>query len=208
MSAPVTSLLLQLAPVESPTQTSDVATPADPTARSLTVRMLAGDREALAQLFALRCAMVEREAARTLGHRTDLMPDAAQEAWLRIARKPVHCADGIALDAWLRRVSASAAIDLLRSELARRVRERRFAQDRAGASAFMRDAAQLDAARSRLAALAELAHEDRALLELRSRTGATLAQLGAALGMGPTAIDSRLRRATIRARHLLEETTP
>ncbi|MBL9141371.1 MAG: hypothetical protein JNK53_05840, partial [Phycisphaerae bacterium] len=94
--------------------------PADRQAQTLTHAMVAGQRQALAELFALRCAFVERESARALAHRVDLVPDAAQEAWLRVARRPVACDHALALDAWLRRVSVSAAVDLLRADLSRR----------------------------------------------------------------------------------------
>lgn len=179
-----------------PPSPADLA-PADHTAQRLTHAMVAGHRHALAELFALRCAFVEREAGRALGHRADLVPDAAQDAWLRVACKPTPCEGAAPLDAWLRRVAVSAAIDMLRADLARRAREHRVARTRSEASAFAADAAQLDAAR---AVLQSLPAEDRAVLELRARTGATLAQLAKSIGLGPAALDSRLRRAAERAR--------
>jgi RNA polymerase sigma factor (sigma-70 family) len=177
----------------------------DAQAVRVTTLMVQGRRDALAELFDLCYALVEREAARALGRRQDLTQDATQEAWLRVARAPVRCECSAALDAWLRRVAASSAVDLLRAELARRVREHRFASSRLEAREFLEDSAQLDFAR---AVLAELCASDRALLELRARTGATLAQLGAALGVGPAAVDSRLRRAADRARRATEELLP
>ena len=95
-----------------------------------TARAVAGDRASYEALFRLRCAFVEAEAARRLGRRRDLVDDVAQDAWLRVARGPRRCPDVASLDAWLRRVVRSAAIDLLRSELACRLREERAALDR------------------------------------------------------------------------------
>lgn len=178
--------------------------PADAQAMRLTGAMVAGHRQALAELFGIRCVFVERESGRALGRRADLVPDAAQEAWLRVARRPVPCAHALALDAWLRRVAVSAAIDLLRSDLARRAREHRVARTCNEAEAFAADVAQLDTAQAALAALSGLAAEDLSLLELRARTGASLAQLATALGLGTAAVDSRLRRAAERARRMLE----
>lgn len=178
--------------------------PADAQAARLTSAMVAGQRQALAELFGIRCVFVERESGRALGRRTDLVPDAAQEAWLRVARRPVPCAHALALDAWLRRVAVSAAIDLLRSDLARRAREHRVARTRHEAEAFAADVMQLDSAQADLGALSGLASEDRSLLELRARTGASLAHLATALGLGTAAVDSRLRRAAERARRMLE----
>lgn len=181
------------------------AAPADAQAQGWTARMVRGDRTALAEVFHARCVLVERFAERTLGHRADLVPDAAQEAWLRVARRPVECASAGALDAWLRCVTAAAALDLLRADLARRARERRAALARPEATdharAFVQDAALLETVRH---AVERLAAEDRAVLELRARTTGTLRQLGAALGLGPAAVDSRLRRAAERARAALD----
>ncbi len=182
--------------------------PAATRVRALTHALVAGDRDAYTQLFLLRHHFVEREAARALKHRSDLAQDAAQEAWIRIARAPVRCEHAGALDAWLRCVAASAAIDLLRNELSRRVREEHVARTRGEAAAFVDDAALLAGVRHELAALRVLAAEDRALLELRARTEGTLSQLAAAIGLGAAAIDSRLRRATERARRALEGATP
>jgi len=64
-----------------------------------TSAMAAGDRSAYEQLFLARCGFVEAEAARRLGTRRDLAEDAAQEAWIRVARRPRRC-NGVAdLDA-------------------------------------------------------------------------------------------------------------
>jgi DNA-directed RNA polymerase specialized sigma24 family protein len=104
----------------------------------------------------------------------------------------------------LRRVAASAAVDLLRNELARRLREERVARSRAEAGDFLEQAALLEHARRELDALRSLAHEDRALLELRIRMEGAIAPIAAALGLGMPALDSRLRRASERARRALQ----
>jgi RNA polymerase sigma factor (sigma-70 family) len=174
----------------------------DAMAREVTAAMVAGSRTALEHLFRLRCALIEREAERALGHRTDLAADAAQEAWLRVARRPVPCPCSASLDGWLRRVAVSAAVDLLRADLARRAREHQVARTRAEAASFVADWAQLDEAQE---ALMHLPNDERGLLELRARTEATLAQLGRAVGLGPAALDSRLRRAVQRARAVAEQ---
>jgi len=170
---------------------------ADSQVRALTDAMVRGEREAYAQIFSLGADRVERAAARALGRRADLIPDAAQEAWLRVARSPVHCPDRASLDAWLGRVAASSAIDLLRSELARRLREGRVASSRAEAEQFIADQLELDRLCSRMRA------DTREVLELRARASATLQQLAAALGIGSAAVESRLRRAVAEARRVL-----
>lgn len=171
-----------------------------------TGRMARGDRAAYELLFLRRHRFVEAEAARALGRRGDLADDVAGEAWLRIARGPRACPSEPALDGWLRRVVRSAAIDLLRSDLARRLRERRIAGRRPEAAGFAEDHELLEELRRGLAVLDKLDVEDRAILELRARTGATIAQIARLLGIGPAAVDSRLRRAVERARN--ERTKP
>lgn len=170
---------------------------------ALTSAIVAGDRNAYERLFRLRCAFVERETQRRLRRRHDLAENAAQEVWIRAARAPVRCPTVAQLDAWLRRLVASAVIDLLRSELARRAREETIASSRPEAASFVDDIELLDEIRADLSGLDGLAPEARALLELRARTGATLVQLAAMLGLTRAGVDSRLRRAAIAARAAL-----
>ena len=154
-----------------------------------TEAMARGDSAAYESIFRARCTFVEREARRRLGSRKDLAEDVAQEAWLRVARRPLALPSVQSLDAWLRRVVRSAAVDMLRSELSRRARESEVARDRGEASQFLAD-------------YDLLAHEERALFELKSRTDATTARLASWLGIGRAAVDSKLRRAAERARAL------
>ncbi|MFO0895375.1 MAG: sigma-70 family RNA polymerase sigma factor [Phycisphaerales bacterium] len=180
----------------------------DADARRLTAAMAAGEREAYAALFSARVERTERDAARILrGHR-HLVDDAVQETWIRVARRPVRCDGVAALDAWLTKVTASAAVDLLRSELARRVREERVARSREEAACFLDHAAVLEDARQQLEALSTLETDDRGILELRTRVGRSVAALAEILGVGSAALDSRVRRATARARQVLEGALP
>jgi RNA polymerase sigma-70 factor (ECF subfamily) len=190
-------------PGDRPAPAGSVAdTPAldDTAADRCTLAMAAGDREAYERLFIARCHFMEREAARRLGPRRDLAEDAAQEAWMRVARRPRRCRTVASLDAWLRSVVRSAAIDMLRSELARRVRETEVARDRDAAAAFVRDHERLERIRSEAAEITGLSPEERFMFELKARTGATTARLAAWLGIGRAAVDSTLRRAAERAR--------
>ncbi len=172
----------------------------DPSVDRCTARMVAGDRTAYEALFRERCGFVEAESVRRLGRRRDLADDVAQEAWLRIARRPCRCSSAASLDAWLRRVVRSAAIDLLRSELARRVRERRVAEDRHESVAFLADHDLLEEIRREAAGIAGITDHERSLFELKVRADATITQLAAMLGLGRAAVDSTLRRAAERAR--------
>jgi len=174
--------------------------PGDSWVDACTARMAAGDRSAYESIFLLRCGFVEAEAERRLRRRPDLAEDAAQETWLRVARGPRRCPGVASLDAWLRRIVRSAAIDLLRDDLARRLRERRVAEARNEARSFLEDLELLEEIRRDVAAIGGISDDERAVLEVRARADATLAQLGRWLGVGPAAVDSRLRRAAERAR--------
>ena len=164
-----------------------------------TLRLVGGDRAAYELLFRRRAAFVDGESARVLGRRRDLAADASQEAWMRVARRPRRCASARSLDAWLRRIVRSAAIDLLRSELARRCREQRVARMREEAADYLEDFELLEQIRHDAS---KLDPEDRSLLELVARTDATVASIADWLGIGRSAADSRLRRAAERARAL------
>ncbi|MDZ4754153.1 MAG: RNA polymerase sigma factor [Phycisphaerae bacterium] len=162
---------------------------------ALTAAVVGGDRNAYVRLFELRCEFVEREANRRLVRRRDLAPDAAQDVWLRVARAPAHCESASKLDAWLQRIVTNVVIDMLRAELARRMREERVAGSRPEAQQFVSDVELLDGMREELRRLDALAPHDRSILELRARTGSTLTQLATLMGIGRAAADSRLRRA-------------
>lgn len=199
----MTSLALQVG------ESDDDATataPDDDRVRSLTRAMRAGERDAYAALFVARCDFVESAAASALRSRRDLAEDAAQDAWLRIARRPVECESVPGLDAWLRRVVTSAAIDLVRSDLARRMREQQVARSRHEAAEFLDAAELLAELRGELAGLESLDREDRALLELRARVDRSAAAIAGMVGIGTAAIESRLRRATERARRIIDGT--
>lgn len=165
-----------------------------------TARMVEGDPAAYEAIFRVRCDFVERESARRLGRRFDLVDDVAQETWLRIARRPLSFASAPALDAWLRRVIRSVAIDMLRSELARMARESAVARGRDEAVRFLDDYGVLEALRDEVESLDGLTPDERAMFEWKARTDATTAMLAAWLGLGHAAVDSKLRRAAERAR--------
>lgn len=165
-----------------------------------TEAMARGDRSAYESLFRCRCSFVERESARRLRSRRDLADDVAQETWLRVARRPLAFASAPAFDAWLRQVVRSAAIDMLRSELSRRVRENAVARGREESVRFLDDFELFESLRREVDSIEGLTADERALFELKARTDATTARLAGWLGMGPAAVDSRLRRAAERAR--------
>lgn len=180
----------------------------DEWAAEVTLALRAGGsaaHRALGQLHEAHCAWAADVALRALPTRRDLALDAAQEAWIRVARCPAHCRSAGELQAWLRRVIVSAALDLLRRDVRQRTHVRRAAQARAIASQDSSNAHELHAADVEQLArlrqqLSQLAADERVLLDLRFRAGMTLGQIARILGIGSAAADSRLRRALERLR--------
>ena len=79
--------------------------------------------------------------------------------------------------------------------------------DRPESVDFIEDFELLEQIRRDAAAIGGISDDERAVLELRARADATLAQLARWLGIGQAAVDSRLRRAVERARaHARSET--
>ena len=170
-----------------------------------TSRMVEGDRNAFEELFRRRCRFVEAEARRRLGRRGDLALDVAGETWIRVARGPRRCERAASLDAWLRRIVRSSAIDLLRSELSRREREEAAARNRPEAVDFLDDLDLLEQIRRDAARIDGLSNDERTLFELLVRADGAVARIAGWLGLGTAAVDSRLRRAARRAREARRE---
>lgn len=119
--------------------------------------------------------------------------DVVQDATLKIVRngKPMQTVED--WDRWVRRVVLNTALDHLRGD---RRRTRHETQQRHQASAFAPkdEGATPEDIEQLTAALATLSATERNLLTLRYGDGKTLTEVGNASGMGPGAVDGRLRR--------------
>jgi len=170
----------------------------DAAADRLSRALARGDSAALASLYELRFEWMLTLLRRSTRRDESFAMDCAQDAWMRVARAPARCTSAAALDAWLRRVALSAALDRLRSDAARRVREAEAARvsDGVRAPSALADAlASIESVRDALErAMARCSPDDRGLLVMRFRAEMTLGQIGAACGLGAAAVDSRLRR--------------
>ena len=133
------------------------------------------------------------DAQRFTGRDEAFALDVAQDVFMKIIRsmKPLAC--DAALRAWMRRTVRSVAIDHLRRDVRRQLRERAH-----GASAPSTPDDAPPALADQLAWLermtAELDPHASTLLLMRHRFGWTLERIGATLGLGPGAVDGRLRR--------------
>jgi len=182
----------------------------DTSARRLSAALVRGDTAALGRLYDSRFDWMLAMLMHATRRDESFALDCAQDAWIRVARSPVECAGTAALDAWLRRVALSAALDRLRSDAARRLREMEAAARASAHTAFVADLEQslqsIDSVREALASALERCGEDeRGLLLMRFRAGMTLGQIAAACGVGAAAVDSRIRRTLESLRGALTE---
>jgi RNA polymerase sigma factor (sigma-70 family) len=140
------------------------------------------------------------QMARTLTERDEsFCLDVVQESMLRVARS-LRGMDGLAdLERWMTRVVHTTALDLLRRESRRAARERAPRADTGGGAAAdgVESTERAEWVRGRLAALPA---EDRWMVWLRFGRGRTLADTGAAAGIGEQAAHGRIRRALARLR--------
>ncbi len=92
---------------------------ADAWATRISHHVADNDRDALAELYEARYAMLLAFTRARTGRGDDFACDVVHDAWLRILRRMPRFANVATLDAWLTRVVLSAAIDRLKSERAR-----------------------------------------------------------------------------------------
>ncbi|MGQ0628492.1 MAG: RNA polymerase sigma factor [Phycisphaerales bacterium] len=157
-----------------------------------------GDHDALDALyrnwfdrgFAVAKALTRRDEAFCL--------DVVQNAMLRIIRTLKPLASRAALDAYMHATLRSAALDALRAEARRAVRNARAAR---ADSATDRSPAQLEDLASALAALGV---SDRELLTLRFARDQTLEQTGTLTGRTGAAAHGLIRRALRKLRASLD----
>jgi len=129
--------------------------------------------------------------------------DLVQETMVRVIRHMKPLRSEAELDAWLGRVAMTTAYDHLRKERRRRLRELKASVE---SRVAMNHAIDLDETVESLRR--EIESLDRGvfdLLSMRYRAGMTLEAIGKRLGIGPGAVDGRLRRAINELRRQLKE---
>jgi RNA polymerase sigma factor (sigma-70 family) len=160
----------------------------------LTSAIASGDTEAFAVFYETYFDAMLREAGRTTRLDEAFCLDVVHDACLRIIKSMSAMESEGQLMAWLKRVITSCAVDRLRAETRRRRREHEAARRRAEAATEHAD----DADAERLAWLRERLDEldgsQKRLLHQRFALERTLEGIGRALGMGPGAVDGRIRR--------------
>jgi len=152
-----------------------------------------GDERALGELYERRFGAVFVAAKRATGRDEQFCMDVVQEAFLRVLRGAGalrRMRDEEHLDRWLVCLANTAALDLLRAERRRRVREEKAARQSVEGAAD--DGGERIARLERQ--LTALPAEDRALLRLRW-AGMTLGVVAEAVGATVGSVQGRLRRA-------------
>lgn len=172
----------------------------------LTGEIASGNPEAFARLYRAKFGHVLAVARRVTGFDEDASLDIVQDTMMRVIRYIRPFDDVHVLDRWLARVTRSVAIDHLRRERRRRMRESAAVDERVkGASDDVEKVQErLEWVQRELRGLDRVTAE---MIELRFRVGMTLASIGQRLGIGAGAVHGRLNRtiAKLRQRAMNDE---
>ncbi len=175
----------------------------DARALTTTAGVVAGNSEALADLYAWWRPMMLAWARRAT-HRDDAFcHDVVHDAFLKIIHRAEPIDSAATLGAWLRVIVLRTARDTIRAE---RRRTRRDATIRASQSITNPASAteRAETLRKIDAELAALTREHRELLEARFRFGWTLHHTARVMGVKPGLVDGRIRRSLATIRESLE----
>lgn len=164
-----------------------------------------GEQDAFRQLVEAYQAPVYRLALRMCGGDAALAEDAAQEAFLAAWRGLPRFRGDSRLSTWLYRLTTNAAIDWLRREKRHRgmddVTELELPDDGPGPQD---QAEQAEAQQAVRRALGQLSEEHRQVLLLRYMQELDYAEIAAALEISEGTVKSRISRAKMRLRELLD----
>src|SRR5687768_6280730 len=131
-----------------------------------------------------------------------LAEDVTQAVFILLARKANRVAGGAALAGWLIKTARLAAREALRSDVRRKIRERRAAEERGGAtsenSTMPSDAKSVEESVDE--ALCRLAEKDRTAVTLRYLQGMTRREVADTMGVSEEAAAQRLSRAVAKLR--------
>jgi RNA polymerase sigma factor (sigma-70 family) len=156
--------------------------------------------QAFRRLVDRHCDLVYSVASRVTRD-PDLARDVSQQVFGKLAARPGSVPAGLPLAAWLHRTCRSLAIDLVRSEEARRKREAALSYPAAMNSETTPDWSRLEPVIDSL--IDQLPEIDRRAVVLRFYEKRSHGAVGAALGLSEEAARKRLERALERLRGLL-----
>ena len=148
-------------------------------------------------MFDEEYATVAAIARRVLGDPV-AAEDVAQDVFLDLHRR-FGDNPGAKAPAWARTAAAHTALNMIRSNRRRAVREERFATEPSLANDPQAEIEAAETTRAVRAALARIPARQATVLALRY-SGLSYAEMAAALGIGANAVGTRLRRAEARLR--------
>lgn len=159
---------------------------------TLTRAIACGDTEAFARFYTLWFDRMYIMARACTGRDESFCLDVVQDSMMRVIRSIREMNDDAQLERWLHIVVRTCALDLLRRERRRRIRER---NRQSVAPHHHTDADSDDRIAWLRSQLSQLPADQARLLSMRFRFGWTLARIGRTLGLKPGAVDGRLKRA-------------
>lgn len=163
-----------------------------------------GDRDAFAAFYAAWFDRALALAQRTLRSDEATALDVVQDVMMKVARSMPALRDERAVESWMARAVFSVAIDRLRADARRKNHEQEVVRE--VEQAPEPDRLELEErARWLHARLAELPDADRHAVLLRFEGDATLADIGAVLGITGNAVHGRVRRALARLRRMARQ---
>ncbi len=170
----------------------------------LTTAIASGDPEAFALLYKAKFDFVLRIVRRTTRFDEQTSLDMVQDAMLRVVRHMKPIKDEKALDGWLARIAKHVALDYLKRDRRRRMRELASMNGRSQVTEERIEALNEKAAWLRR----ELSGLDRVsagVIEMRYYADLTLKAIGERLGLSSGAVHSRLRRSIKTLRERMKE---
>ena len=162
-----------------------------------------GARDAQRELYAQTCDRIYRLLLK-MTHNPEDASDLTQATYIRVLQN-IHQFDGTSRVAtWVYRIAVNEALQFLRGEKRRGLRELDRGQDTIAASETAASDARLDGAE----ALAQLPADERALLVLRYFEGLSYAEMAEILGKPSGTIGSELNRTRQKLRDVLAPEAP
>lgn len=169
---------------------------------ALTSGLARGDDAAWAQFHREYGPLIFRQLLAATRGDHDLVSEALQQSYLRIARHARPCEVEAEFIGWLRVVARTALSDCRRRQRSFLQLLNRRREDPVDTEASTREEEKLQTALDR--ALATLEADDRALLEAKYLSGLDVRTLAARLELSPKAVESRLTRARAALRETLQ----
>ncbi|GJM19737.1 MAG: RNA polymerase sigma factor RpoE [Phycisphaeraceae bacterium] len=174
----------------------------------LVLRVQAGDRGALDELFRRWNGRLTRHAARLVG--ADLAPEAAQNAWVGIVRGVGSLADPARFGAWAYRLVSNKSADLIRKaqrdrRLVRRVGERTPRDGGSDAGLNRSEGSDDQEMQGLRRAIRSLPDDHRVVMLLHYVDGMSTHEIGRALGVPAGTVKSRLFHARAKVRAQMDD---